>query len=94
MRDLMPSYNPGLVTGGVTKPPDLSKNIAHKLTFVKSSLAQQLFRRKKGSGFPCGLKAKELREYVSSALGHPIHKYYTIHRGFVKLKTTEILYAF
>ena len=34
--DLMPSYNPGLVTGGITRPPDLLENIAQKLTFVKS----------------------------------------------------------
>jgi hypothetical protein len=38
LRDLMPSYNPGLVTGGVTKPPDLLENVAQKLTFVKSLL--------------------------------------------------------
>jgi NADH-quinone oxidoreductase subunit E len=35
LRDLMPSYNPGLVTVGVTRPPNLSKIIAHKLGFVK-----------------------------------------------------------
>jgi hypothetical protein len=57
----MPSYNPGLVTGGVTRPPDLSKNIAHKLAFVKSSLTHNS-SNKKGPGFPRGLKAKELRD--------------------------------
>ncbi len=41
---------------------------------------------KKDRGSLAGLKPRSLETYVSSALGHPIHRYYTIHLGFVKPK--------
>ena len=45
---------------------------------------------KKDRGSLAGLKPRSLETYVSSALGHPIHRYYTIHLGFVKPKNETI----
>jgi len=58
LRDLMPGYNPGLVTGGVTKPPDLSKNIAHSLDFVKPKIGDPFMLSEKAKTQIDELKGK------------------------------------
>jgi hypothetical protein len=40
-RDLLSSYSPGLITGGVTRPPDLLQIILRPTPLVKTFLLEQ-----------------------------------------------------